>query len=76
MEEYLKPLLSGAGFAGALLVYFFVRIEPRLRSMEMTILRSTRADLLRIAAISTIHPQLKEAAQTMIKEIDDDLEVK
>lgn len=73
MEEFLKPLLSGAGFAGGLLVYFFWKIEPRLGSMERAMLLSSKVELLRIAAMTSIHPQLKDAAQSMLNEVNESL---
>ena len=73
MEEILKGLATGAGTAGAILAYYLWKLEPRLRSMEVTLNRQGRIDLLRLAASPHVAPELKEAAKNIIEEIDKSL---
>lgn len=70
MEELFKLAASGAGFAGLLVVYYLVRLEPRLRALEEAIARQGKIDLLRMAASPLVAPELKEVARTMIQELD------
>ena len=73
MEELYKLAASGAGFAGLLVVYYLVRLEPRLRALEEAIARQGKIDLLRMAASPLVAPELKEVAKNMIQEIDSSL---
>lgn len=76
MEELYKLAASGAGFAGLLVVYYLVRLEPRLRAVEEAIARQGRIDLLRLAASPLVAPELKEAARSLIQEVDASLQNK
>lgn len=69
MEEVYKYLAT-AGVAGAVLAYHLWRLEPRLRAIEEAIARQGRIDLLRLAGSPLVAPELKEAARSIIQEID------
>lgn len=70
MEELFKLAASGAGFAGLLVIYYLVRLEPRFRAVEEAILLQSKVDLLRLAASPLVATELKEAATKMIQDTD------
>lgn len=63
------PLVN-TGAIGAILVWFMVRMEPRMKALEMAQDRSTRADLLRLVASAHVSPELKEEATSILREIE------
>lgn len=75
MDELFKVILSGAGagMSGILLGYYVIKLEPRLRSMEITILRGQKIDLVRIAQQVAEDSVLHKSATQMIEEIDEHL---
>lgn len=75
MDEFLKIFLSGAGvgLSGILLGYYIIKLEPRMRSLEITILRGQRIDLLRIAQQVSEDNELHRVASKMIEEVDEHL---
>lgn len=73
MEEFLQQLGTGAGVAGVILGYYLWRLEPRLVAIEHAIARQGKIDLLRLAASPHVATELKEAARSIIEEIDHDI---
>ena len=71
MEEVIKGILSGAGVAGAVLVWHLLVVDRRLRKIEEAIDSSTRADILRLIASPHVAPEVKEKAGEFIKDLDD-----
>jgi hypothetical protein len=69
MEQFVQSLASGAGVAGVILGYYLWRLEPRLKSMEDTLARQGKIDLLRLIASPHVAPELKAEAQKMVAEI-------
>lgn len=60
MEEYLKPLLTNAGFAGALLVWHIYIVGKKLNALEEAMNRLTQAILIRFATNPQISAEIKE----------------
>lgn len=70
MEEVIKSILSGAGVAGAVLIWHLLVVDKRLRAIEAAIDTSTRADIIRLIASPHVSTEIKEKASEMIKELD------
>ena len=69
MEQFIQSLASGAGVAGVILGYYLWRLEPRLKSMEDTLARQGKIDLLRLIASPHVASELKQEAEKMVAEI-------
>lgn len=71
MEEALKWIAGGGSFGTLLAIFYIWRIEPRLRSMEITILEGQKIEILRMTKTITMHPDLHEAAMCMLSDNND-----
>ena len=58
------------GAIGCVLLWFMLRMEPRMKALEAAQDRSNRTDLLRLAASPHVIPELKEEAASIMREID------
>lgn len=68
MEEYIKPILSQTGFAGALLVLGYYLVGRRLISLEQAVREMIEAKIMGIVANPHISSELKqEAAKALEK---------
>lgn len=63
------PLLN-VGAVGAVLLWFMLRAEPRLRGIESAIDRSTRGNLILLLEIKRTTPEGRTAAETLKQEIE------
>lgn len=72
MEELWK-FLAGTGVAGAVLVWHLWRLEPRLRAIEVALLIKSKVDLMQMAMLPRVAPELKEAQIALVKQIDEAL---
>jgi len=67
MEEYLKPILTQTGFAGALLVLGYYWVGRRITSLEQAMRELIEAKLLSIASHQHISAEVKAEAATMLR---------
>ena len=75
MEDLIKTVLAtGGGIGSVLLIYYVWRIEPRLRSMEITILQGQQVELLRLTRTASLSPELHENAMALLKNTGDKLD--
>lgn len=72
--EVIKFIATGGSVTAALLIYYVWRIEPRLRSMEMTQLQGQQVDLLKLAKDLASVPELHERAQRILKDTEHKIE--
>ncbi len=68
--EIAAPLLNIGGI-GVVLFWFMWKMEPRLRSMESTIDRNSRAEMIGVLAMTWVPDPLKDQARAIVKEVDD-----
>lgn len=74
MEEIIKLIAAGGGIGvSATWAYWLWRIEPRLRSLEITILRGQKIDMLHMVRDLAVGSDLHAAATNMLEEINDNL---
>lgn len=71
MDEALKWIAGGGSFGTLLAIFYIWRIEPRLRSMEITILQGQKIEILRMTKTITMHPELHAAAMSMLSDTDE-----
>jgi hypothetical protein len=74
MEEALKWIAGGGSFGTLLAIFYIYRIEPRLRSLELTILQGQKIELIRLTKTITLHPDLHESAMNVMTDVDKKLE--
>jgi len=67
-KDFLPLVNTGA--IGVVLAWFMLRDEPRKRSMEETIERGNRINLVIVLAISELSSGLKGQAAELLKEVD------
>lgn len=65
-----SPLLN-AGVIGVVLWWFMQQTTVRLDKMNDAINRMTRAQLLTLLNLENLDSRTKEAAQSLLKELDD-----
>lgn len=71
MEEYLlKSIATAGGIGGLYLVGLMIFIGKRLLRMEEAMDRLTKMELIRLVASPHVGPELKEAAASLIKEVE------
>lgn len=68
--DLLMPLINVGGI-GVVLAWVLWKIEPRLRSMESTIDRNSRAEMIGVLAMSYVPDALKDQARSIIVEVDE-----
>lgn len=68
MPPELASLLN-FGAIGAVLCYFLLKTEPRLRGIEEAIDRNSRAQMLFLLASEQVHEHFKVEAQRMLEEV-------
>lgn len=74
MEEIIKLIAAGGGIGvSATWAYWLWRIEPRLRSLEVTILRGQKIDMLHMVRDLAVGSDLHVAATNILEEINDNL---
>jgi len=73
MNEALKWIAGGGSFGTLLAIFYIWRIEPRLRSMEITMLQGQKIELLQLAKTLIQHPELHNAAMCAITDTEDKL---
>lgn len=74
MEEIIKLIAAGGGIGvSATWAYWLWHIEPRLRSLEVTILRGQKIDMLHMVRDLAVGSDLHVAATNMLEEINDNL---
>ena len=67
----LEPLLN-LGAVGAVLAWFLLKAEPRMRAMEDAIDRLVRAQMLDILSRPEVAPAIKDQAQRLLTETGPD----
>lgn len=72
-DEALKWIAGGGSFGTLLAIFYIWKIEPRLRSLELTILRQQRIKLLGIITRVSSNPQLHSEAMDILAEVDDSM---
>lgn len=71
MEEIIKTILAaGGGVGSALLVYYVWKIEPRLRSIEITVLQGQQIDLLKLVRDVSRIPEIHERAKELLTAVE------
>lgn len=70
MDELLKFVAAGGSITTGLLIWYVYKIEPRLRSLEQTILQGQQVDLLKLSKDISIAPALQERAQLELKRVE------
>lgn len=71
--EILKWIAAGGSVTTGLLVYYVYKIEPRLRSLELTILRGQKIALLHLAKDLAVGSDLHESATQILEEVNETL---
>lgn len=81
MDEIIKFLSTPAGqttlqggIAGVVLLVYLFKVEPRLKSMEQTMLRGQKIDLLKIIKQSSKSSEATNAAENLLTEVVKDLD--
>lgn len=69
MDQQLGPLIN-LGAVGCVLAWFMFKAEPRLKGLEESIDRNTRALLLAIISIEGLSPGVKDQVNTLLKEVE------
>jgi len=69
MEELIKFVAAGGSVTTILLLYYIYKIEPRMRSMEQTILQGQQVDLLKLVETLS-HPDLHAKAAQILKNVE------
>ena len=64
-------LIAQTGVAGAVLCWFMLRTEGRLKAIENANDRLARANLLLVVSLHQANETAKEQARVIIKEIDE-----
>lgn len=69
-ETALKWIAGGGSLTALQLIWHILKIEPRLKSLEMTILRGQKIKLLELAIQAGKNPVLHADAMEMFAEVE------
>jgi hypothetical protein len=72
LMDSLKPLIQ-VGAVGAILAFFLVKLEPRLRAIEMAIYTLSRGQMLLLLNSENADIAIKKAAQEIKCEVESKL---
>lgn len=75
MNEVIQFVAAGGSVTAALLIYYVIMIEPRLRSLEKTQLQGQQVDLLKLTRDLANSPALAEKTQQLLEKVRSDLQV-
>lgn len=73
MLESLKPLIQ-VGAVGAILAFFLVKLDPRLRAIELAIYTLTRGQMLVLLNSENADAAIKKAAAEIKAECESKIE--
>lgn len=75
MEEILKFVAAGGSVTTGILIYYIWKIDPRIRSLEFTILQGQKIDLLKLTKELSHLPDAHEKAKNMLQDVETQLKL-